>query len=1270
MFDSLGIDLLIGKPDLARLRIDVNHAVAHTDKALRFLNGHSHKDTKTVLVTTSPFRVAVVSKAPLRDPDIYAYLDYIEGPGKSDEIYSAHDVTFDDTLRGLPASRKFQYDLAHNYANVWQLSRDEMPRLLNPQLVAPHEERFKQNAKPLKMPPPKMSKARRRYWDRQRRIWLKAGMIRENNSSRWACIPHQVAKPMRSKTHSHIRNIRPVWNLSRTNDRFDKIVPSYPHPIEQIYRILQYRYYFKTDLTKAFSAVGLAPGPTQEATSIWLPTGTSYALYSSTRLLLGGKNSATVFQNIFRRLLQNHMSHEALEHTANFADDIIMAADTPEELYTYVREFLALAQKVYLKLNPRKTAFGRSTTFYGFTIDANNTYCYSDDKLQNFMNATPPTNADGSVNTTELRMFLGVAIQMQRHIPNLATILRPLHSATGKGRHIWTSALQRAFDATKRAMSTRHPLHKPDDKRQYHVETDASDAGIGAFLYQLEEDGSTKRPICFFSRALTVHERAKPTYYREAEALISAIEHARLYMESSPYPLVVHTDQIALTWIFKSEKTKLTSWRLARLAHIPVEVRYIRGHDNSIADALSRRPFLGQWQFATDIDVALSRLPPYITTPRIMWVYAANQTTEVSRRLRTVWHTKKVYTDAINAKTIARIRDCDVIVAMPRAHDATRVASLLLASQRSSATLVPLDLLQHIQLPPETTLEHFTIVVLSDVNYAWIIHRPGSTAHVVCPVRHIDSLAHTPDGLSLIQAYGTAADWATEYVTSDTAPYKDSGLHKTPSGLYTVTLGDKVRTIVPATRQTPLIHATHELLAHAGATQTRHEINRYYTWPTLAADVKSFVGKCICAAARARHRLAHGNYRDRTWTGPCGHWQIDFKAVAKSTNGFAIIMYAICSDSRYLRIWALPSRAAKHVHSALRTFIHRFLPKSIHSDNEGAMIGAIVRGLLSVNNVTQTFTENYHPESNGTAERVSAFLNFCLRTLTDAQYRRWDELIALWERAWNCTFKDALQCTPHEVVIGHPPPLPTAVIGRLDVDTRDYDLHAMLAQTRTTRNMFIRIAKWQTLRQRHGRTIRLNRDINPITFTQGDAIFYYKPSNSRSSLRRAKHAPQWQPGVVVARRGTLYEVRDTSTDDIVLRTVKNIVTRTPSDISPTLALRDTIIAGEGVLVAYNGHIHYAVIQSRNDSQTLVQLYGADSPDPSLATFKALYRTPHGLRFQPSSLDDTILSHAFKFSNTDSDTCHVIARHVDLLENRLPRQHVTTVNASKLPLAAR
>lgn len=63
----------------------------------------------------------------------------------------------------------------------------------------------------------------------------------------------------------------------------------------------------------------------------------------------------------------------------------------------------------------------------------------------------------------------------------------------------------------------------PDFQKQFVVETDASDKGIGAILMQSDH------PIAFLSKALGPRTQGLSTYEKESLAIILAVEHWRSY---------------------------------------------------------------------------------------------------------------------------------------------------------------------------------------------------------------------------------------------------------------------------------------------------------------------------------------------------------------------------------------------------------------------------------------------------------------------------------------------------------------------------------------------------------------------------------------------------------------------------------------------------------------------------------------------------------------------------------------------------------------------
>ena len=87
----------------------------------------------------------------------------------------------------------------------------------------------------------------------------------------------------------------------------------------------------------------------------------------------------------------------------------------------------------------------------------------------------------------------------------------------------------KAFETIRAALLERPVLCKPDYKAQFFLQTDASDDGKGAVLWQKGKDGA-RRIIAWYSKAWNASQRARPVFYREAEALFWGIEKAKVLL--------------------------------------------------------------------------------------------------------------------------------------------------------------------------------------------------------------------------------------------------------------------------------------------------------------------------------------------------------------------------------------------------------------------------------------------------------------------------------------------------------------------------------------------------------------------------------------------------------------------------------------------------------------------------------------------------------------------------------------------------------------------
>ena len=139
-----------------------------------------------------------------------------------------------------------------------------------------------------------------------------------------------------------------------------------------------------------------------------------------------------------------------------------------------------------------------------------------------------------------------------RHLPNLATMLEPLHLLLRKGEQWnWTEKQQTSFDSAKKLLISAKVLVHYDLKKELILHCDASPYGVGAVLSHIMEDGS-ERPISYMSRTLGTAERNYSHIEKEALAIVTAVKKFHQYLFGRTFRLV--TDHKPLIGLLAESK--------------------------------------------------------------------------------------------------------------------------------------------------------------------------------------------------------------------------------------------------------------------------------------------------------------------------------------------------------------------------------------------------------------------------------------------------------------------------------------------------------------------------------------------------------------------------------------------------------------------------------------------------------------------------------------------------------------------------------------------
>ena len=191
-------------------------------------------------------------------------------------------------------------------------------------------------------------------------------------------------------------------------------------------------------------------------------------------------------------------------------------------------------------------------------------------------------------NTKQLRGFLGLVNFYSKFSSKHAAETVPLLQLIKKEiTWKWDEEKQRSFDRVKQLFCEAVILYFPDPKKEYYLETDASNYALGAVLYQ-KNDRQEKEVITLASRTLKGPELSYFTTEKELLAIVWALQKFRTYLQGAR--IINRTDHMALTFLrtCKFVNARLTRWILS-IQDYNIVMEHCPGRENIAADLLSRQ---------------------------------------------------------------------------------------------------------------------------------------------------------------------------------------------------------------------------------------------------------------------------------------------------------------------------------------------------------------------------------------------------------------------------------------------------------------------------------------------------------------------------------------------------------------------------------------------------------------------------------------------------------------------------------------------------------
>ena len=184
-----------------------------------------------------------------------------------------------------------------------------------------------------------------------------------------------------------------------------------------------------------------------------------------------------------------------------YIDDIIVAGNTFDQHLNNLQCVFEHLKQAGLKVQPYKCQFLQQVTFLGHIISPNGI-------APNPAKTSKVEQWPTLTSKAEVQQFLGLAIAnyYRRFVKDFASRAKPLHQVTEKATTFkWTSECQTAFDHLRKCLTFAPTLAMPNWTQPFIIDTDASDAGIGAVLSQLDKEGN-EHVVAYVSHLLSKAE--------------------------------------------------------------------------------------------------------------------------------------------------------------------------------------------------------------------------------------------------------------------------------------------------------------------------------------------------------------------------------------------------------------------------------------------------------------------------------------------------------------------------------------------------------------------------------------------------------------------------------------------------------------------------------------------------------------------------------------------------------------------------------------------
>ena len=767
--------------------------------------------------------------------------------------------------------------------------------------------------------------------------------------------------------------LRTVIDARQRNDNTVKDVT--PLPDQEVIRedVARGKFRSKIDLADAYEQVRVEPNDVHKTLFA-----TIMGTYHSNVVQQGDCNAPATFQRLMTSIFRDVIGI----YVHVYLDDIFIYSDSVKEHEEHLQTVFERLRENHLYLKWKKCQlYAKEIECLGHIIDDNGIHTDTD-KMDRIRNWRTPRNYN------EVQRFVGLVNYVSNFLPNVTTYTGPLTAMTKNGApFFWRPIHEKCFQMIK-VICCKTPILKPVDyetEEPIWVICDASKTGVGA-MYGQGKDWMTCRPAGFMSKKFSSAQQHYAVHEMETLAILEALQKwedkligKRIHVITDHKALEFFQTQVRLS----NRQQRWTDY----MSRFDFDITYVKGEYNKVADCLSR----------------------YYESDTLTDEHEYHEYVHVDRKLDPDG-------DDLPQGRVMEIMERVVEIRTMRATKGKRDQQLRDIKEQRDAEA------EELRDPRDNKKDDVTMSVDDAVTLADSLGKRANGK--VRPLRNEDE---KEDRILLNKIRnGYKDDKLFKIILENEKGFplftKEGGILRKRN------LQDENVICVPRDREiiTRILTDAHEILGHFGDQRTCEYIRRWYWWPTMVKDTRTFCQTCgKCQRAKNPNQKPTGKLHPLPI--PSKPWDsigMDFIGPFPEVNGFNYLWVIICRLTSMVHL--IPTHTTitakelswKYLREIVR--LHG-LPSSIVSDRDSKFTSKWWRELHRLIGTKLTMSTSFHPQTDGQTERANRNIGQILRTAVRPDQKDWIEKIDMVEFAINSSVSKSTGYAPFELNNGYMP---------------------------------------------------------------------------------------------------------------------------------------------------------------------------------------------------------------------------------------------------------